>query len=32
MEAAKKIKFKPATLDGRAVDKEKQVEFNFNPP
>jgi TonB family protein len=32
IEAAKKIKFKPAMVDGRAVDKEKKVEFNFALP
>ena len=32
IEAARKIKFTPAMLDGRAIDKEKQVEFNFTPP
>jgi TonB family protein len=30
--AAKKIKFKPATLDGHPVDKERHVEYNFGPP
>ncbi len=32
IEAARKIKFTPAMLDGRAIDKEKQVEFNFALP
>jgi TonB family protein len=32
IEAARKIKFRPATLDGRPVQKEQQVEYNFNLP
>lgn len=30
VEAAKKIKFTPAMIDGRPVERDMQVEYNFN--
>jgi TonB family protein len=30
IEAAKKIKFRPQMIDGRAVEKQLKVEYNFN--